>query len=150
MRAVSHTVTGAVIAVALPSPWLALPLAAVSHFILDAMPHYGSDKITTESRAFTYILAADTAMAAAFLLFLAVLQPSNWMLAAICGVIAASPDLMWLPKYISALRGREAPKEVNALESFHSRIQWYERPPGLIVEALWLPALLYVFLALSV
>jgi hypothetical protein len=32
---------GAIIALAISQPLIALPLAFVSHFVLDALPHYG-------------------------------------------------------------------------------------------------------------
>ncbi|MFZ1324307.1 MAG: hypothetical protein WAQ57_04090 [Candidatus Saccharimonadales bacterium] len=41
MHTVNHAAAGAGIALAVRQPLLALPLALASHFVLDALPHYG-------------------------------------------------------------------------------------------------------------
>jgi hypothetical protein len=43
----NHFATGALIAYAIKQPYLAFPLAFVSHFALDVLPHYGAPKIKT-------------------------------------------------------------------------------------------------------
>ena len=40
MTASNHVAAGALIG-AVINPWLAAPAAVTSHFVLDAMPHYG-------------------------------------------------------------------------------------------------------------
>ena len=41
MLVTNHVLSGAVIGAAVRSPWLAFPLGVVSHFALDATPHWG-------------------------------------------------------------------------------------------------------------
>ncbi len=41
MTGFNHAVTGALIAGAVGNPFLAIPLAFASHFVLDAIPHFG-------------------------------------------------------------------------------------------------------------
>ena len=44
MTATNHALSGALIGLAVMQPILALPLAFVSHFMLDAVPHFGFDE----------------------------------------------------------------------------------------------------------
>ena len=64
-----HVAVGAAIAVAIPNPFIAIPIAFASHFILDKVPHW-NPHIITETKQFgrptnksTAIIAADWAIA---------------------------------------------------------------------------------------
>ncbi len=46
-----HVAVGAAIAVAIPNPFIAIPLAFASHFILDKVPHW-NPHIITETKQF--------------------------------------------------------------------------------------------------
>ncbi len=41
MLVTNHVLSGAFVGAAVRSPWLAFPLGVVSHFVLDATPHWG-------------------------------------------------------------------------------------------------------------
>ncbi len=145
MRAVNHTVTGAVIGAAVANPILAVTAALLSHLVLDIIPHSsGPDK---KSKAFLYHLVIDAAMAAAFLMFLVLSGIPNWQLLTVCGIIAASPDLLWFRHWLSELKNK--PVKYNKLEEFLARIQWCERPWGIYIEAVWLVLSLAVFFAIT-
>lgn len=58
MIATNHALTGAAIAVVIKQPILAIPLAFVSHFICDAIPHFGVD-LKFNSRAMYVWLILD-------------------------------------------------------------------------------------------
>lgn len=139
MTATNHVLTGAVIGAAIQQPVLALPLAFVSHFACDALPHFGNDKeLPFKSWRYALYLAADCGLAATILLLLLLLQPQNWLLIIACGVFAASPDLMWLPGYIRSLHGQaHLPAKMGPIMRFHSVIQWSQTMPGAIVEVIW-------------
>lgn len=144
MRAINHTVTGAVIGAAVASP-LALPLALLSHIVLDVIPHSGGpDK---KSQRFKIELLLDMALSASFLLAIVLLQPYNWLLFVACGVLGAAPDLWWLPYWIWELQGK--PRKLDKVGSFLSRIQWSEKPWGYIVEAAWLVSMLSLFFSIT-
>lgn len=145
MRAVNHVVTGATIGAAVQNPALALPAAFLSHLLLDVIPHYGIDD--HKGRRFLYVLMGDAALSAAFLLAILFLLPGNWLLPVACGVLAASPDLGWLPYWIRELQGKTV--QMDPVSSFLARIQWCERPWGLYVEVVWFVAAAAAFLSLS-
>jgi hypothetical protein len=147
MRAINHTVTGAVVGAAIGNPWLALPAALLSHFVLDIIPHSGDTDGT--SLYFKLELAVDAALGAAFLLTIAILQPEQWLLLIACGVLGAAPDLWWLPYWIWELKEGK-PRKLDKLGKLMGDIQWSQTKPGYIVEAIWLPIMLYTFFRLTV
>lgn len=143
MTATNHVITGALIAAALKNPVMALPASFLSHFIMDALPHFGRAKVAQKSsRQFMFILGGDCLTAGLILLLIAITQPAGWMLLFACGVLAASPDLMWFPNYARVLK-KIPEKPNNLIMKFHSWIQWGERPWGILVEAAWFIAVVW-------
>ncbi len=133
MTATNHVITGALIAIAVPGP-LALPLAAGSHFVLDALPHFGLKEHT--NKTFIRVLLFDMALASVILLALLVIRPANWLLLIAAGIFSSSPDLMWFKPFIKELKNEPVPKP-GLVRRFHSSIQWGESPKGAIVEIIW-------------
>lgn len=145
MTASNHVVVGALIAVAIPHATFAIPLAFVSHFLMDALPHYGdNNKHSWLNRKFKYILLIDILIAIIFLISLAILQPSNWVLYAICGLVATSPDILWLPYFLADLKHQS--KEHSKAAKLLKWIQWGERPWGIYIEISALAVLLAIFI----
>ncbi len=143
MTATNHVVTGAVLAAAIPHP-IVLPLAFVSHFVLDALPHF--DEQNHAGRRFQYILLADAAVAASFLMTLFLLHLPHWQLMAGAGILAASPDLMWLPAFTRELLKRPpkpAPKYLAI--RLHSVVQRYTSLTYWVFELGWLSIMLTLF-----
>lgn len=134
MTATNHTITGVLIGLSVHQPALAIVLAVLSHFVLDAIPHYSDPKFS--GRRLAPILAIDATIALMLLGSLVVLQPQSWQLAVVCGIAAASPDLMWFPRWLRDLRNKPA-KPFNAIMRFHSRIQWAEKPYNYPYEIIW-------------
>lgn len=145
MRAINHTVTGAAVGAAIGTPWLALPAALISHFVLDMIPHSGGGNHT--SLYFKIELATDAALSAAFLLAIVLLQLPHWQLIVACGILGAAPDLLWLPYWIWDLQGR--PREKGRIGKFLGWIQWSETPAGYYLEAVWLASALYAFFQIT-
>jgi hypothetical protein len=136
---------GALIAAVLPQPAVAIPLAFVSHFVLDAMPHYGdTNKHSWLNRNFKYVLAIDLVLSILFLSAIIALQPVSWVLLIICGIVAVSPDVLWLPYFLADLKHQEL--EHSRLAKFLKWIQWGERPWGIYIEGIFLVGVSAVFL----
>ncbi len=57
MLSIAHAITGAFIADTLPSPWLFIPLALASHFILDHVHHYDAGTGLHEGKRKLYVAA---------------------------------------------------------------------------------------------
>lgn len=147
MTGSNHAVTGAIIAATLPQPAVAVPLALVSHFVLDALPHYGDN--TGRSwfgRRFEMILLIDAILCSTFLLSILIVQPMHWLLIIICALVAVAPDLQWLPYYLADKRGET--KHDTRYAKLFKWIQWGERPWGIYIEIVWLVASLALFVAI--
>lgn len=146
MRAINHTITGAAVGAVIGNPVLALPVALLSHLILDIIPHSGDKNVQKSSTRFKIELLVDIALSASFLLALALLQPPRWQLLFACGVLGAAPDLIWFPYWVLELQGK--PRKFDPVSKFLAWIQWSEKPWGYYVEAVWLAGSLFVFFSI--
>lgn len=141
MRAINHALGGAVIGLSIADPVVALPLSFLSHFIVDAIPHFGvSGFDDVGGKWFNRTLLADASLCVTLVGVLAVTRPHYWVSASICAFLATSPDLMWIPNYIRVKRGKHIKPNELWLLRFHARIQWFERPIGAAVEVVWFAA----------
>ena len=83
MRAINHALTGAVIGLAITEPAAAIPLAVVSHYVCDAIPHYGQnhpEEQRLRSSFFRQLLYFDTILCFGLVVLL-VYQPANQLAA---------------------------------------------------------------------
>lgn len=142
MTGTNHAVTGAIIG-AVISPVAAIPLAIASHFALDWLPHYGDHSIGQHERKFRRIVIIDTIVAVTFLVSILIVRPAHWVAAVIAALFAMSPDIMWLPNFWRATKGK-ALKPHNKVMHVHERLQ-RERVWGWMVETAWLLVLLPIF-----
>ncbi len=136
MTFTNHFLTGSLIAKALPWP-VAIPLAFASHFLLDSLPHFGFKQHSVRNRRLFYVIEfVDFSLAGILILWL--LLSRHYMMVA-CGLIAFSPDSVWIYRYIFKDRfGRDEHVHVNrGITRFHSQIQKYERFWGLLVEIVY-------------
>lgn len=127
MSITNHGAVGALIAIAIKQPLLALPLAFLSHFVLDALPHFGFKGNDGFREAFkhriTYI--EEGFSLPAFVVLMILLIPFGWI--AYAGAIAAiSPDIVWAIRYLFFERYNKPPKPNGPFVRFHQRIQWGE------------------------
>lgn len=145
MNTLNHLATGAIIALALDNPVLAVPLALVSHFVLDGVPHFGFAGEEGYVEAFRHRLSYFSVIfdIIGTGILLSLLGPENWFAMAV-GLVAASPDIMWLYRYFMFERiGKSPPNWWIA--RFHVKIQWCERQWGIVIEVIYsIAALLLV------
>lgn len=146
MTATNHALTGAMVATVIKQPFLALPLAFISHFICDALPHFGID-FKFGSRAMYTWLTVDGLAALAAALFLVLLGVNQPVFLALAGFVAMSPDLAWLYYGINGKLGQ--PAQMDPVSRFHATIQWCSNVPGILVEFVWAVAMLAIILALQ-
>lgn len=140
MIALNHALTGALIGLNVGNPAAAVGLASISHFVCDAIPHFGSGKSNDETlskRWFAIYLLVDAILCGVLVLLLAVSQPYNWLLAAICAFTAAAPDFMWFPDFLKQRQGLDLPQRRSSWTHWATTIQWFEKPSGAIVEFVW-------------
>ena len=82
-------------------------------------------------------LIAGAILCAAIVICLALTRPYNWLLAAVCAFLAASPDLFWIPRFIHALRTHKDDLKRNWFLRFHALVQWKTGPRFWVIEAIW-------------
>ena len=144
MTLANHLLTGAAIAKILPLPF-AIPLALVSHFILDALPHFGFksyEERQKRQKLWLYVIALDLITAILLTAWLISSNHTKWLLV---GMVAYSPDLIWIYRFIVKEKfGKVAPHKGNLFIQFHSGIQKYERTWGGAIELAY-AAVMFLF-----
>jgi hypothetical protein len=151
MRAINHAMTGAIIGLVIGEPLAAIPVAFLSHYIMDVIPHHGEGEMGEKqklewirSKLFRNLIYADALLCGLLVLVLAISQPAHWLLAAVCAFAAASPDLLSFNRYQKTLskKGWKA----GWYTKFAGNIQWFERPIGGFVELAWFIAAVIILL----
>lgn len=142
MTSSNHVMTGAVIALSVRQPALAIPLAFMSHFVMDAIPHFGiyeNDVLRRNKHwLFRSVLGVDLALMVVLLVVLPhlaaqVLAP--WIVFSSM-LAAVLPDSVWVYRFAREVRTKKW-EPGGWYPRWHQAIQWYEHPPGLIIEVAW-------------
>lgn len=129
MTFTNHVLTGSVLGAYLPVPVL-LPVGLVSHFVLDALPHWDMNW-----PRFNLVLVADILTGVLVFLALFTLLPEvRWQMA-IGAFLCSAPDLQQIPK----LSGRRP--WLYPLYRVHHGIQWSQTAQGSVVEGAWAAAM---------
>lgn len=138
MTATNHALTGTLIGLAIGQPLIAIPVALISHFICDAIPHFRSsvkgDGFVKVNWFIPY-LVSEVFLCALIVLILAIVQPVHWQLAIVCAFVAVAPDLVSYKRFKLARKGK--PYTPGLYVRFATKIQWFERPSGAVVEIAW-------------
>lgn len=131
MIGLNHALTGAAIGLALQRPLLVVPAAFASHFLLDMLPHFGGHVYQWGHKTFTKIIVID-GIATFTAILLIVLAAPALAIPVLLGVFFAMlPDALLIHYYTTG-------KKPHWFHTLHLKIQWYEHPPGLLVEGLYL------------
>jgi hypothetical protein len=149
MTATNHMLFGAVLAVGVQKPLLIAPLAVISHFVLDILPHFGVHRHNSTKRnkhpLFQYVVIIDILLTAALL----VLLPSilggavSWWVLLIGMVFAFLPDAIWIYRFFYEARHKKKHRSERLawFHRFHAKIQWGERSWGVFIELVWFGAM---------
>src|SRR3990167_2352233 len=132
MTATNHTLTGAVIALTLKNPALAVPLAFVSHFVLDAIPHFGVPPDQLVLKKYYKIVAADLTTAALLAGILLIMFNNHFWLVFGCMALSAGPDIVWW--FYRKNLEKDNKTGLDLLTRFHWWIQWKEFSKGIYIE----------------
>jgi hypothetical protein len=132
MQAINHTVTGGLIALTIRQPALVAPLALVSHFVLDVIPHYGSyPPFRRGTQTYYRIIALDGVASIIAYNVMVHLWPQYLLVISLGVFFSLLPDLLWpLALYVKQ-RG-----PLWAFFRFHKGIQ-HESGRGIAVEVVW-------------
>jgi hypothetical protein len=151
MTTTNHALAGAIIAQIVPIPGLAVLLAFFSHFVMDALPHFGipiqNDDVWARNNRtiFKFISRLDTVITFALFVISSWLSTggADWKTVFACMFAAIFPDLVWVYRFIKEQKTHKVlPK--SWFSKFHAWLQWGERPWGWVIEAVWFFASLAV------
>lgn len=138
MTATNHALSGALIGLAITQPVIALPLALVSHFMLDSVPHFGIKfaKSPEKRKLFHRYLLIDACLLTLIIIGL-FLAGAGWLVFA-CLFLAGCPDFYQAYHYIANKKFHKTGQGItnNAYTRFHKNIQvGKESEKGIFVEA---------------
>ncbi len=121
-----HVVVGAAIASKIPNPWIALPLAFASHFILDKVPHWNPHlntelkKYGTVSLKSTWIIAIDVALSLIIGLSMATTKlpdTNHFWLILMGGLFGVLPDIIEGPYFFFGIKTKFIDKWIKFQKS---------------------------------
>lgn len=135
MNATNHAAVGAIIGLVVKEPVITFPLALLSHLILDAIPHYGikddglgeffKQKLTPYFACFDFI---------GLVVLTLLIYKSGWVVLA-AAFIAISPDFIWFYRFaVMEKFGKIPPVKGGMVVQFLTKIQWSEKPWGILIE----------------
>lgn len=129
MTATNHALFGVALAASFDRPLIALPLALVSHFALDMLPHFGPGN---NRRLFFSVLVVDMLLLVSVFLLTIIHFPYWYVIAAL---LAISPDFAWGYRFVFQERFGAMPAQPKSgFNAVHAAIQWFEKPIGLLIE----------------
>jgi len=137
MLLTNHTLTGVALGLSIDNPAVLLPTAVASHLAMDAVPHFGF-KVTLRDRKFIVLATVDCLVSLAIMISFCLIYPTR-ALQIVVGVFgAAFPDLTYIPVSLFGYERiyRWLPIYKPWL-AFLAKIQWFEKPIGLITEIVW-------------
>ena len=146
MTATNHSITAANLAL-ITKTWWILPIALISHFVLDALPHFGSTKGKDVDKKFIVVYTIDFILLCSLWLIMLLVTGHFRYLVIAAMTAAALPDVVWIYRLILKLRKKIVPKK-NILTRFHTAIQWGERSWGWTIELGWLSVMAVIFISL--
>lgn len=138
MTIVNHAAAGAIIAITVKQPYLVIPLALLSHFSMDALPHFGYPghpgygELLKHRLTQLYIFLD----LVGWIFLIWAMQGLSW-LAYVAAFTAVLPDLwriLWRASFYFWLEKRGKHFHRGPISRFHRRIQWAHYPWGLVVE----------------
>jgi len=138
MTGTNHGMTGAVIALLVREPLIAVPLSFISHLVCDAIPHFGfppTEKVL--GKKFNRLLAIDFVVAILLMIVIGALYPSARLRIWACMAAAASPDIVWAYYYLYLAKIKRQKFKFDPVTRFLKWIQWSETKKGAYVEVVW-------------
>jgi len=150
MLELPHTLVGAAIVTAIPDPRISLPLALVSHFITDYVPHWNphihtelkkTGKISPVSKAILFLDSGGALLLGTYIASQALPDLNRFAVIMLACFLAVAPDVLEIPYYIF----KSDSPWIKKLIAFQRAHQWN-------VPVFWgiLAQILVVFLCLQV
>lgn len=145
MTATNHTLAAANLVAAIPRWWV-VPVAFISHFLLDALPHHG-ELNDEKNKRFYAIYSLDFFIVLTLIIFLFFAMQNVAILLGITIFAATAPDIVWVYRHIREQVNYNTQNiKMNRLTKFHISIQKHEYPWGIYLELVYFAALISLLL----
>ncbi len=148
MTGLNHGITGALIALTIKQPALAVPASFLSHFVCDAIPHWNYLPGKEFTRKFNIILILDFILSVSLMAILGLLFPVEKWLIWSCMIAAAIPDIMWFYYKFYVKKVRHKKISLDPITSFQSKIE-NSSSNGYWAEAAWFIVVFAIILSLK-
>jgi hypothetical protein len=144
-----HVFVGAAIAVAIPNPFIAIPLAFASHFILDTVPHWNphlnieTEKFGQPTRKSTVVTAIDSTTAlisGSLIAYRAFPNIPHALTILACCFASVLPDVMEGPYFFMRKKSLFIKKWITFQKSIQSDTTFI---PGLITQGMTVLAAIF-------
>lgn len=133
MTATGHAVIGTVIAATMPNPWIAAPVAILSHLAADTFPHWdlGTNQKTKTKRKIFIETIFDVLFGffLSYLLIIFVFPKTDLMYAFIMIILAQGFDWAWAPQYFFKIKNPISAFSLYLGRIFDNRL---DKPWGII------------------
>jgi len=144
-----HVFIGAAIATAIPNPFIAIPLAFASHFIMDMVPHWNPhlntemDMFGKTTRRSTAITAIDSTLAlvsGSFIAYQALPNFGQAILVLACCFASVLPDVIEGPYFFLKMKSKWVTKWITFQKSLQNDTAWYW---GLATQLITIAAVIF-------
>ena len=152
MTATNHALTGAAVGLVITDTFLAVPLAFLSHFVVDMIPHFSFAEKDLFTKKYNGYLITDllltTLLASVFLFAFAT---ANWHVF-LCIFAAVIPDIAWAYHRLFQERIRRQKLNYDRFSRIHLKLQAKTKPmskSGIRNELIWLigmALIIFIFL----
>ena len=124
-----HVFIGAAIASKIPNPFIAIPLAFASHFVLEMVPHWNphlnseTQKYGAPTKRSTVIVAIDSTLALAsgsFIAYQALPNVGHAVLILVCSFVSVLPDVLEGPYFFLKKRAEWTKKWIAFQKSLQN------------------------------
>ncbi len=153
MLVTNHILAGSVIGLTIQEPILAITVAFLSHFLMDALPHFGYPGKKGYPEVLKHKLSYAVGLFTLLSTFgvISFLVSNQLWFSLICGLVAVSPDIVGVYNYtVYEKKGKHAIGLLKLFHvQFHRGIQNFERPWGIYIEILIFVILLSLVLIFS-
>jgi hypothetical protein len=133
MTATGHAIIGTLIAATIPNPWIAGPLAVLSHLAADSFPHWdlGTNEKTKTKRTIFIETIFDVLLGfvLSYLLIIFVFPQTNLLYACLMIILAQGLDWAWAPQYFFKIKNPISEGAIWLGKIFDSRL---DKPWGII------------------
>lgn len=154
MLELAHALTGAAVASKVQNPWFSLPLAFLSHFLVDLLPHWNPSLKMTKKKEGLFYLPAKTVtlilidcliglFLSLFLVFRALPDFNQALVIAAGAFLAILPDLAEAPYLFFGQKNQLIDRLLRFQQKHQGKVPFL---PGLLFQAFYVSLLLSLVL----